>query len=235
MKARSVLLFSAVVALAIAPILHAASLSVNGGAALEGSFGLEVLMNDTSSAYVMDDSPVNETVYRAEFLLDLNDLNFSASSGPSSNHSILKLWDMDVPGPLPRQHVIIGIRLGGDGKYKVFCKLIQYDGATSWPIWRTDLGSPMELNLPSTAGGYPVGVRVEFVQGTTGGGGADGIVRFARYTNFDPGNWNTKEHVAVLNYLLDVDRAYFGAMAADATSTGSFYLDSFQSFRTLAP
>lgn len=234
MKFRNVLLSVSVAALLSSLVVNAASLSVNGSAAIEGNYGLEVIMNDTSSAYVMDDSPINETTYRAQFMLDWNTLQFATNSGPGSNMAILKLFDMDVPGPLPRQHVIVGLRLGGDGVPKVFLKLIQYDGITSWPIWRDHLGSPLELNLPTTAGGYPCGIRVEFQQGTTGSP-ADGVVRFARYNAYAPGVWNSKENSEVVNYLLDVDSAYLGAMAADATSTGSFYLDSFESYRTLAP
>jgi len=233
MKMRNILMLVAVAVLLSSPAVNAASLDVNGGAAIEGSYGLEVIMNDTSSAYVMDDTPVNETTYRAEFLLDWNTLQFATTTGPGSNMSILKLWDMDVPGPLPRQHVIVGLRNGSAGPV-LFLKLIQFDGTSSWPIWRNELGSPMELNLPGTAGGYPCGIRVEFQQGTTGSP-ADGVVRIARYNAYAPGVWNTKEHTEVINYLLDIDRAYFGAMAADATSTGSIYLDSFESYRTMAP
>lgn len=213
----------------------AANWAVNADAAIDGAFGFEVLMNgDTQSAFVFDDTPDNETVYRAQFKIDWNDLAFAANSGPTSNLGVFKLWDMDQPAPLPRQFLTIGLRRGGDENRKIFAKIINFDGVNSTPTWRNEANSPMEINLPSGPAGYPVIVRVEFTQGTTTGPG-DGVVSLARATNFDPTNFNTKTHSEVENDVINVDRAQLGATAADADSTGSFYLDSFESFRTLAP
>jgi hypothetical protein len=51
-------------------ISGAATIEVNGTAAMEGSYGLEVVSDgvDNSSAYVQDDSPNQESTYRASFL-----------------------------------------------------------------------------------------------------------------------------------------------------------------------
>ena len=62
------------VALLALPAL-AASLAVNGGAALEGSFGLEITFDgDAQRAYVEDDSPTAETHYNAKFRFDPNSI-----------------------------------------------------------------------------------------------------------------------------------------------------------------
>lgn len=229
------IVITSVVVFCVAFVASGASLDVNASAALEGSFGLEVIMNDTTSAFVLDDSPVDETVYRAEFLLDWNDLTFASSSGPTANHAVFKLWDMDQPGPMPRQFVVIMLRLGADGNNKVAAKIINFDGATSTPTWRNESAAPMELNLPPTAAGYPVRVRVEFQQGTTAAP-ADGVLTLSRATNFAPTTFAERTHSEVQNHLLNVDRIQLGgAGAMDATSTGSYYLDSFESYRTLAP
>jgi RHS repeat-associated protein len=55
-------------------------LSVTSGAALVGSFGMQALINDTGGIYARDDSPSNETRYRARFRLDPNSVSI-----PSGN------------------------------------------------------------------------------------------------------------------------------------------------------
>jgi hypothetical protein len=160
---------------------------------------------------------------------------FAASSGPTANHAVFKLWDMDQPGPMPRQFVVIMMRKGGDGNNKIAAKIIQFNGTTSTPTWRNEALSPMELNLPANPAGYPVTVRIEFQQGTTLSP-ADGVLSISRATAFDPTSFVTKTHAEVQNSLLNVDRVQLGgAGAMDATTTGSYYLDSFESYRTLAP
>ncbi|HET9493462.1 MAG TPA: hypothetical protein VFR15_04450 [Chloroflexia bacterium] len=52
-------------------------LSVSAAAALAGTQGLQVLMNDNHLLYVTDDSPEVETGYRARFYLDPNSLNMA--------------------------------------------------------------------------------------------------------------------------------------------------------------
>jgi len=47
------------------------SLQVNNAAALAGSFGLEVTHDNASIAYVQDDTPAGEKVYRAEFMINV--------------------------------------------------------------------------------------------------------------------------------------------------------------------
>jgi hypothetical protein len=51
------------------------SLGVNANAAMSGGFGLEVFHDNSSVAYVQDNSPQSESVYRAEFLVNPNNIS----------------------------------------------------------------------------------------------------------------------------------------------------------------
>jgi hypothetical protein len=61
------------------------NLSVNQGAALVGSYGLAAVINNTTAMYVRDDTPVNESHYRARFYFDPNSLTMASGN----NHRIL--------------------------------------------------------------------------------------------------------------------------------------------------
>ena len=56
-----------------------ADLSAQASAALAGSFGLRATINDVTGLYVRDNSPANESRYRAEFLFDPNSLAMAIS------------------------------------------------------------------------------------------------------------------------------------------------------------
>lgn len=225
-------------AMLLATGAQAASLNVNAGAAIDGNYGLEVIMNDLSLAYVVDDTPNNERVYRASFELDWNTLQMNATVGSNSWFTILMLWDLDQPGPLPRQNTMLGLQYSADLRPKIFMKIINFDGVTSSPTWRGDpdaanpFGTPMQLNLPTHPSGYPCTVIVQVTYGTPGL--ADGVVTMSRDNEFAPGIFLTKTYSTVQNGYLDVDLITFGAVSGiSATATGSYYLDTFESYRTL--
>jgi hypothetical protein len=56
-------------------VVDGGDLSVSGAAALEGSYGLAALVDDTTKIYVQDDSPVDETHYRMRFMFDPNSIS----------------------------------------------------------------------------------------------------------------------------------------------------------------
>ncbi|MEM9292451.1 MAG: hypothetical protein AAGD01_12285 [Acidobacteriota bacterium] len=65
---------------AYTPTADAASLAVNGTAALEGSFGMEITFDgDTQRAYVEDGTPTTETHYNAKFRFDPNSITMEAN------------------------------------------------------------------------------------------------------------------------------------------------------------
>jgi tartrate-resistant acid phosphatase type 5 len=56
------------------------NLSVNSGAALVGSFGLQALINNTIPMYVLDASPNAEARYRARFYFDPNSITMASGT-----------------------------------------------------------------------------------------------------------------------------------------------------------
>jgi len=73
------------------------SLDVNGTAAMNGTnFGLEVLHDNSSAAYVQDDTPAGETIYRFEFLYNPTDI---AATG--SNDWIMTIFGAMGTNPRP--------------------------------------------------------------------------------------------------------------------------------------
>ncbi|MGB5390981.1 MAG: hypothetical protein WBP10_12450, partial [Thermoanaerobaculia bacterium] len=74
MKSR-IIAITAVMVLVIAGAGLADTLEVIGAAAMEGSFGLRVNHDNTSTAYVQDNSPNEESIYRYEFLFNPNNIS----------------------------------------------------------------------------------------------------------------------------------------------------------------
>jgi hypothetical protein len=56
------------------------SLTVSASAALNGSYGLQGVINDNNAIYVTDDAPASETHYRASFLFDPNSIVMANSN-----------------------------------------------------------------------------------------------------------------------------------------------------------
>ncbi len=78
----------------IAPATFANTLAVTGAAAMNGTnFGLEIVSDNSSIAYVQDSTPDSELVYRAEFLFKVNSLTFSGA--PSNFRQVI----FSVTGP----------------------------------------------------------------------------------------------------------------------------------------
>ena len=78
---RSMLVVIVGLALAATPAM-ADTLNVNAAAAMGGTnFGLEVLHDNTSPAYVQDDTPSGESVYRFSFLYNPRDIGSTGSNG----------------------------------------------------------------------------------------------------------------------------------------------------------
>lgn len=57
-------------------------LAVQPQAALVGSQGLRVLINDNSALYVRDDTPASESRYRARFQVDPNSITMASGNAP---------------------------------------------------------------------------------------------------------------------------------------------------------
>jgi hypothetical protein len=240
------LVFVGVVLLAVGA--HAATLEVNTTAAIEGTYGLEVLFDGTTEiAYVMDDSPNNEPIYRVLFKLTLPgtfdfELGFPQATSDLRQRAYAMLFsvkDIDQPPGNARLHLHVHLKRFGADLYQLFARA--YDPTNPWAaadgfVYRDHLGGAMEVNLPVKGGpGYPVIVLVEY-QAESAPGAVDGIFTLKRANNFDPSIFLGKSNTEMRNNDKDVDEAYLGAPGGVDTGTvGSYYMDSFESYRTLTP
>lgn len=199
----------------------AASLDVNANAALTGNFGLEVIMDGVAdSAFVRDNTPDNETIYRATWQIDWNTLNFATTSGAGSTHAIFKGWDNDQPAGVQRQHLVVGLRYNLAGERRLWAKATDAN---------TGAGHYTEWGLPAGAAGYPAQILVEFDQGND-------TLNLCRQNAFAGSQMVCSPITTAEMGSHNIDSAQFGAAGgSDTGTTGSYYLDTFESYRTLAP
>jgi hypothetical protein len=188
---------------------NAASIAVNNAAAMNGTnFGMEVTLNDTAPAYVLDSTPNAETTYRGSFWLDPN------------------TWDTQG---IRNSHVIFsGNGQGGVAVLRVYM-LFNPAGATARRvrIWCKEDNGVFAKSTNITLG--PIGAepprKLDFEMITGPGTGSCTLTRSGgsapsvSLTNLDNDTW-------------DIRTGRLGAITSvDAVSSGSYYLDEFESFR----
>ncbi len=188
------------------------SLDVNMDAAIIGVYGLEVLVDGSSNAtFVASTEATDETVYRVSFRANPNDI--SMDDGKSSSMFMGRM--AGGSGNVIRLYMR---RQGGN--YKVRYK------------WKKDPGSPG----PGT--GYcgqftfapnNTWITAEWVQASNAQGDNGSCALYK-------GNNLMFSRDNLTNETYDIDTARLGLPQAPHPNTsGSFYLDDFASFRTLAP
>jgi hypothetical protein len=220
---KKVLMALCVLALA-AGSASASSLAVTGAAALEGNYGLAVTVNnDGTNAYVEDNTPAAETTYRATFLIDVNN-TFSEATALANGNNFLTLAQTTGDNPL-----------GGPPAYYTSMRLYLMNRTVA-PFCRARLG--VWSNINSRLLVNPVGIdcsgtvrlTIEWQAGAAGTG-------LARLTSESPvigvrvGERNLNNHVTNVQFF----RMGHAVGAPPATVSGTLYLDSFESYRTLAP
>ncbi len=191
------------------------SLDVNANAALGGSlFGLEVLLDggSTNGVYVAENAQHNdETVYRAEWRVNHN--NIAMDEG--SSHNIFLARQVTPT----RNNLRVSLFVAS-GDYKIGYRAKKEGAGTAF------CG---KFTISAAGGGARAGIEVVPASGT---GMSDGVCRLFK------NGVEQFERTDVSNFGTEVDAVRFGAPKGsdiDATTVGSFYLDDFQSFRTLAP
>ncbi len=213
------------------PLMAATQLTVTPAAAMNGTnYGLVVTFDgSTSTAYVEDHSPADETVYRAAFWIDRSGGIFMDNCGDTcvTSHTMFLARD-DVDGVIGAGDVTVyrvllrRLRVGNpDGaRYAVRVGARQNDGTFTY------VGGVV---LAETS--KKKNIMIEWQAGS-----GDGMAKiYARNTSADP--WNLKgSNTTLTNDNLVVDYVRLGATSAvDATTTGDVWYDEFESYRTLAP
>jgi len=222
--------------------MAANNLTVNGTAALEGSYGLSVNIDGTDNlgdAYVVSDHPANETLYRFKFLLN-----------PGT-------FQMDV-GAAPYRYLLMGdgFSAGGTPPHFLFVWLME----TSSGLWRLQANARLDaggfqewdlaLPLCDQAGGAidcstigPIPIQVEWAAATSPGAN-NGYIKVGRSWDGGVTFTNYIDVTGMDNDEYDIDAAWFGAIfmanathnnPSGANGAGSFYFDGFESYRSTAP
>ncbi|MCP4903178.1 MAG: hypothetical protein GY906_39960 [bacterium] len=236
MRNRLPLLIVAIGILAVAPstvfaqncppgtVVSPGMLEVNDTAALEGDCGLEVIMNGASTKrFVQDDTPDAEHVYRVSFLIHPNDIDFDLTgTAIQAQHNIL-----DATASTPNGNNI-GVRLTFQHKksasrYQVKAKAGVYIAGNPSKVTRKT--SPAVMQLVADPAAMHL-VELEW-QAASADGVRDGLLR----VRVDGGAWSSN---TLDNFDFGIDTVKFGAVnGIDTGTTGSYFLDDFQSFRTL--
>lgn len=204
---------SAAVVLAMVAIPATAdnSLDVNANAAMNSTnFGLEVLFDGSvNNAYVQDDTPASETVYRASFWLDPN----TVTMNNFSRFPVLLLRDGGN---------IVRLQLQNRTDLNTYRMRAQIRNSAGTFVPAQDPGTGARF-LP--IGDQPVEVTIQARFASAGQAlltlQVDGGVEYIR-DGFGNANQGTVNSVR-----------FGGTRGIEANFNGSIYLDEFASFRTL--
>lgn len=177
-------------------------LSISTAAALVGTKGMQIVINDTVTLFVTDNRPNAEPRYRARFYFDPNSIGMA-----SGNAHFIFNWLMGTSTAVGR----VEFRYFS-GAYQIRGRLI--DDGTTWlnTSWFTISDAPhfIELDWRAATGA-----------GTNNGGltlWIDGVQK-ANLTGVD-------------NDTRRIDRVRLGAVAGiDAGTSGTYYFDAFESRR----
>ena len=209
MSKRSILVLVASLALVLGATSAFAdnSLAVTNAAAIVGNFGLEVITDGSSnSAFVQDVTPDSETVYRAGFRMNPNGI----AMDEGSLHAIMMGRMQGGQGNIIRLY----IRRQG-GTYKLRCR------------WKKD-GGGTGFCGQFTFAPNNTRITVEWVQSD---GSDNGRVRLTKGTSVEA------DRMGLANGTFDIDTVRLGMPQGtnNPTTNGTYYVDEFESFRTLAP
>lgn len=235
MKKRTALL-AVVVALALVGSASADSLSVNGTAAMNGtSYGMQVNHDNSSVAYVQDNTPALETVYRFDFLF-----NVASMSGQTSNFR-QEIFRAIGSNPNPGGGVCPANPAALIGTIRVW--LYQTGGGGANPsiqVWAkgSSCGERGSLRIPINYNtDYKVCVEWREALAALDNAGVAVVASGSACPSSGDPAWQYM--TATLNSLgNDIDIVRMGIPSNNnqgAGETGVLYFDEFESFRTMTP
>lgn len=229
MKTGKALVMGAAILLVAGSAFAANTLTVTGGAALNGtSFGMSVNLDGTgNNVFVESQHPNNETHYRARFFLCPGGLNLN----PNSSVRIGAIGD-DTLG----QHIVMFLRRdvpgGGTDQWLFNTWISASDAAPATYVFGTSTFLALNAAGAESCATNSAAHRwfeVEYTAGT----GADGQLAVRRLVY--NGSVLVEKFVNGRNTdTLQVDNARFGALAgsgASAASASSYFFDEFESYR----
>ncbi|REJ72988.1 MAG: hypothetical protein DWQ36_10365 [Acidobacteria bacterium] len=240
---KRILLALAVLALA-ASFAGADSLDVNATAALNGTTnGLEVIHDNTSVAYVQDDTPNSETVYRFEFLYDPNQLGLTSSAqfrfslfGAYANNP--RPNNPGNPCPLNPNIPVFPARV-----FAVFGGANSEYPGVRMTLMTNQCGIVGTAAQYFTTGGVPDNNPRKicgYIENSTtpAGAGEGGLAVVAVGAACPPHGDPAYSTAPANNFEIPTQFVRLGNLAINpfnAGENGSFYVDEFASFRTMAP
>ncbi|MEM1205964.1 MAG: hypothetical protein AAGN66_22220 [Acidobacteriota bacterium] len=206
---------------------NAATLQVNNTAALGGTggtacsggpCGLEVaFQGDTDRAFLQDDSPNAEEIYRFAFRIDTTNLTMVQGTTrhvvgwvrDASNRAFMRLELLQANN---KSRIMFKCRNNGNN-----WQVMNSNG--KWFIFDND---DTRFMFEMQAGSAP--------------GAGDGLCRGTKFAADGVTPNFVSERTGLNNSTNSVDHIRVGAVKdVDATTTGSHYFDEFESYRTLAP
>jgi len=215
--------FAALLSLCALPALAANQLDVNGTAALEGSQGLEVIIDGADNlgdAYVVTSHPNLETSYNVKFLIDPSNLTLAATD-------YFVLGSIRKTNPPFRNFLLIFMRKSGNGEFWEIQTNVRDDGGNlqAWQLPVKICGSAAAIPCNVVA---PVEFEFQW-RAASAPGANDGSLRV-----FKNGTVR-KEFLNLDNDGQTIDEAYFGAIfmvnGDHGAAAGSYYFDAFESSR----
>jgi hypothetical protein len=223
----------AAVFLLAAGLSYADSLQVLGApdiTPLEGNYSLVVNHDDSSIVYVQDDTPEDETIYRAEFLYNPNDIQATTTSPGPWRQMIFRGFSIDrngcTPQPYMNAFMLYDLHWGSVGAN---CSMILWGRGNVCGQQGTT-----RVDIPCNSASK---ICLEFKSGAS----QTGLLAVAAVT---PGNscptsgdpaWKTK---TMTNNSMRIEFVRLGATNRNnfgRGEDGSWLMDSFASFRTVNP
>ena len=193
------------------------TVAVTAQAALNGTnFGLSVNLDGSNTlAYVSSDHPNQEKVYRARFWIDQRNLQIPEGTA-GTNHI----------------RFFIGVDQEGAGQHLVgFLTKSDDDHNFHFIVWaESDTPNDFKNGGNIFLGGQPRQVEVEWAAASAPSAD-DGFVQITRVDN--PAQTDGRSDLD--NDTIEMDRFRIGVFANPVALTDFYYMDEFESFRTLAP
>lgn len=240
MRRNSLFIVLSVVGLTLAGLASADSLSVTNAAAMGGSgtacgggnCGLEVFHDNSDAAYVQDNTPDNEAIYRFEFMFDPNGVPDTATGG--FRQEIFRGTGIN---PRPGVGQCHPTNAFADG-LKVFLFRNGSNGNTSVSSWvyGNQCGARGLNNISISTSG-PVKICGEWESGGSDTG-RFAVATVATSASCPPSGDAAYIFRTTSNQDTAIVQVRMGTIAPNANGageTGDLYFDEFASFRTLAP